>query len=181
MLATTKQLAELLRQPHDPTNLQLLRALEDSSALFRALARQTISEVEADEVELEGNWTRRLWLPERPVTAVSALSIVTDDAVEALATTSYHVSRRGLVKLSWGSYWGGDDATIHVTYSHGYAEVPEDVQAVVLAIAARQVTNPEGAASEGVSLAGASTTYRPPGLSMQEERVISRYKPMLRT
>jgi hypothetical protein len=182
LLATPRQYQWLHGQDEDPTALSVVRALEDASALFRSLASQTISLVENDAVELEGNRSTRLWLPERPVLAVTSVSIETDFSTTSQGVTAYRITRRGLLKLRSGPWWGGLDSTIRVTYSHGYAEIPDDVVAVVCSMAARQLANPTGATSQTLgprsiayaSVGGDGSTI---GLTAEEQRIVRKYRP----
>lgn len=182
LLATMAELAELRGVRFDPTDVKALRALEDASGIFRSLARQSISKVEDDVVELAGTWSRRLWLPERPVLDVTALAITDSQGYSTTyALSGVRWSRRGLLRIV-GCHFGGPDATVHLTYSHGYEEVPDDVRSTVLKMAARQIANPEDVQSEAIG--SYSVTYDPAvtgaaaGLSSQELRVIKKYRPV---
>lgn len=189
ILVTVQQFAQSRGVTYSPSDVLVLRALEDASAMFRSLAHQTITVVEDDVVELQGNWSRRLYLPERPVLAVSALTIETetspepsDWAVQEFTAPQYRWNRRGLLKLQYGCYFGGTDATVRATYSHGQA-VPDDVIGVVCSIAARIVANPSRVVSERMGehdvtwaktdAAGGSAI----GLTSEEQRVVEKYQP----
>lgn len=178
LLASTEAFAESRNVDHDPADTHALRALEDASAMFRSLAQQTISRVVDDVVELEGNDTSRLWLPERPVVSVKDVSIIYDDTTTPLVFVDSDVisTRRGLLTTFTGYEWGGYDASVRLTYTHGYLTIPADIVAVVCAMAERNM-------SETVATPdrfGSVVTGRTTGLTDEEWRVIKRYRPVMR-
>lgn len=183
-LATTQALAEVRKVQHDPTDVQAIRALEDASEVFRSLARNPITLVEDDEVELQGNWSSRLWLPLTPVIDVASVSVSTSlmgSVPMVLAGAALSWNRRGLLQY-WGagigscSGWGGDGATVNVTYSHGYDVIPGDVEVTVLNLATRLLANRNAANSEAIS--AYQISYG--GLSVEDQNVIKKYRPWSR-
>lgn len=189
LLASTSQFAEFRHVSHDPSDVFALRALEDASELIRSLCRQTLSLVEDDEVELEGNWTHRLFLPERPVRAVSNVRIIYDYGyILDVPVTGYRFNHQGRMKLyTW--HWGGEDATVLLTYTHGYSPVPGDLSAVTMKIALRRLQNPTEVISEAIgahSVQYAATTLPrvgggATGLTAEEQSVIRRYRGLWRS
>lgn len=135
-----------VRQDIEPTSVAALEAqqcLDVASDVIRGHTRQTLHAVTADAVELTGNPTDRLDLPQRPVTDVTAISV---DGT-AIAADEFGWSRSGRLTLTAGTF--GDDRTaVTVTYSHGYAIIPGDIRAITLALAARMWVNPEGHSRE---------------------------------
>jgi hypothetical protein len=188
-LVSPAAFAEFRQIPYDPSDVYALRALEDSSDLVRALCRQTLSLVSDDQVELEGNWTHRMWLPERPVRAVSDVKIVFDYGyTQDIPVTAYRFNHQGRLKL-FGWYWGGEDATVLLKYTHGYDPVPGDLGAVVMKLALRALVNPANVIAETVgahSVQYAATTLPrvgggQTGLSAEEHSVIRRYRGLARS
>jgi hypothetical protein len=111
-----------------PTDLARLQALLDySSAVIRRYTGQTLSEVVGDVVTLEPISRDTLILPERPVTAITTLT------VSGVAYTDYRFTREGLLKqglvasTAEGTFWSYG-AT--VTYNHGYAETANEFMAI---------------------------------------------------
>jgi hypothetical protein len=184
-LATLEQLSERTGHAFDPTDVRALTALEDASAFFRSYTGQVVSLVADDEQELRGNWTRRLWLPQRPVLGMTALSMRLPGALifTAMGVASFVAERRGLV-LWPGGYWGGPEATVKATYSHGYAEIPPDVLDTVCSMARRDILNPTGAATSETKTIGTFThavTYDAAaatraGLTGKELKVLDKYR-----
>lgn len=131
---------------------------------------QTIEYVAADVAVLRGNYGSVLVLPERPVLSVSAVSIngtsltVSTDYVWDGATSLYRGRRffNNQYQEEWfkdrtNLHWGGEDAQVSVTYTHGFAELPPDVIGVCLDLAARAVNSPAGIKAE--TLGSYSVTY----------------------
>lgn len=138
--------------------------LEKLTGAAKRVAKQQLEAVTDDSIELQGTWDKVLRLPQRPVTAVSAVAI---DGAALTVDVDFTWTRAGkLVRASRpatllprmaNGYWGGEHAVVTVTYSHGYATIPDDVVGVVLASAARAYTNPAGAMSH--SAGGAAQTH----------------------
>lgn len=178
-LATLEQLADFRGVAADATDVKALRHLEGASGVFRSLARQTISLVEDDVVELEGTWVQHLHLPERPVLEVSDVAIVHPGrGTTTVADGTLEITRRGLLRRSGG--WGGPAATVRLTYTHGWDPVPDDIVEVVCAMATRRMSNPRGVISRTIdtySEAFAQDAGSNSGLTAWELKVVQRYQP----
>jgi hypothetical protein len=159
LLASPEALAASIGTTFDPSDPKLLKDLEIASAWFRSESHQHISAVAADEQELHGNWTHRLWLPQRPVTDLVSIKIRRyGQIVYTTATVNvFSVSRRGLVLSGWD--WGGPEATIVAVYDHGYDEIPDDVEAAVLSRAKRLFTAPRDSSVASRQIGSAQTSY----------------------
>jgi len=110
--------------PTDPSRLQsLLRATSD---IIRGVTGQVLSTVAADQIIVQPEfsqtfgrlnpspraWGDVIYLPERPVTAVSM-------TVDALPFTAFSFNADGVVWRTDGLWW---DKAATITYDHGYAE-----------------------------------------------------------
>lgn len=115
-----------------------------ASALIQAETGQDIEEDADDELTRRGTWDRRLRLPQRPVQEVSEVTL---DG-EVVAATSYYLDGDELVR-TLSSAWGGPEAELVVTYSHGYASTPEVARTVCLEAVARVWVNPGSVLQEG--------------------------------
>jgi hypothetical protein len=143
----------LTSDEHQRGQRLLLRATE----LIRRQARQHISLVTGDVLLTSGSWGDRLRLPERPVVSVALVEV---DGVTVPAT-DYHLEGDELVRLT---AWGGPQAAVEVTYTHGYAEIPGEIQQVALECVTRIWVNPGSVQSE---TSGAQTVgYAHAGLGM---------------
>jgi hypothetical protein len=116
-------------------------------------------------------------LPELPVQAVTAVVV----AGVTLDPDDYSVSTLGILRRTDGAAWT-DPVT--VTYTHGFAAIPEDLRAVCVQAAARVLRNPGGVQAE--TIGQYSVTYaRGDGsgggggvlLAGDERTLVRRYRP----
>lgn len=181
-LLSVQGFAERSGRTFDPTDVRVIRALQDASALIRSYTAQTLHFVPDDVVELRGTYSDVLFLPERPVIDITAVAMrgwQTSIFTDYLEGSWF---RRGS-QLTMHGGWGGPRAAVIVTYSHGYAEIPEDLAAVCASIAARGVRDLAGdMVSETIvdysyQLAGAGqTTGMALGLTGMEKVALDRYR-----
>lgn len=194
-LASLSDLSAYVQDAVDPTTGSLLLSL--ASSVVRAQTRQFLSPVVGDKIRLQGG-RQHLVLPERPVKAVTAVSglyyaTTADpfyyDIPDAAALYGplppgiWVLDALGRVLLPRGSLW---PPVVEVTYSHGFDTIPDDLRAVTLEAAKRQLINPEGYESFGTG--GVSARF--PGvrsgptagtvggimLTANEMRVCARYR-----
>ena len=164
-LVTAEELAEFLTRPADAVLAEVVTLVSD---LIRGHVRQAIT-AGTSTAHLAGTHGRRLWLPERPVTAVSLLTL--DGA--PLGPTDYSWRRSGALWRASGG-WGSTESEVVVTYSHGWAEVPGDLRAVALAAAARLLPNlaqVEYESTDGYAVRGGFA-----GWTLSERLVLDRYR-----
>ncbi|TDH48887.1 hypothetical protein E2F47_22235 [Mycobacterium eburneum] len=119
--------------------------------------RQQIDYIQDDEITLWGDNGEILLLPQRPVTAVSAVSLAGQDLVpvQVNSTTTmlmYDWRPDGSLRriVYGGSFYAGElfykwplGVAVQVTYSHGYQTVPSTMKHVALELAAGAYVNPE--------------------------------------
>lgn len=153
--------------------------LRDASALVRSYCRQGFDLVEDDSVTLRPIGDR-LKLPQRPVVAVTSVSVVggRDDAPDmALGGWLWDgLDEVQVGAVGWGLaiqwdlefYSGWEPGTYKVVYDHGYATTPDDVVAVVCGMVNRVLTSPtmvEGLTSERIGQYGYQFAQFPGGQS----------------
>ncbi len=165
--------------------------LDMASGAIRAYTNQTISQVTTTAV-MPGNHSEKLELPERPVTAVTTVLIgdttipVDTDYVWDGAHTLYRGTKvDGVLSVNgpdylingWGD-WGGPAAKVTVTYTHGFAIIPNDVKGVCLALAARSLQSPDGVNSESVGSYSVSYSRTGGAVSLltEEKALLNRYR-----
>jgi hypothetical protein len=154
LLAPVEDLQAWLQDPGlDPATAAV--ALAAASGVVRGRTGQDFTAVVADTVVLDGMEDQWLTLPQRPVTAVTAVAIngVTQGALSWWLSGSRLYRWRGWNRAlvsSASTAFGLAPTLITVTYDHGYDEIPDDVKGAVLAIAADIVTNPAGLVSENI-------------------------------
>lgn len=181
-LATVDDLEDRLQRTLAET--EQIRAdtlLRDASATVRAYARQDFTAVADDEVRLRVK-NGKVRLPQRPVTAVSAVANTDGDTLTFswYSGDTVSVSNTGLdwferVPLT------SSPGFIDVTYSHGYSEIPEVVVKIVCRIAATALDSPmEDAGTTSESIAGYSYSRgaiaASGGLFEEEKRELDAYR-----
>lgn len=164
LLATVDQLALWLQLPlasDDPTATLYLEA---ASGLVTEYLEQQLTQTLADVVVLDPINGAYVFLPERPVTAVTLLEILDSTQSPPVWTTAdpstYEVSLRlgAIAGLpGCGVYWPSAPGTWRVTYDHGYETIPSSLVSVVLGVAARAYSSP--ASIEQERLGGYQVKY----------------------
>ena len=112
-----------------------LRAIEEATEAIRNYCHQTISLVEDDEVTLDCAGGRRLFLPELPVLSVAEV-VEDDETLTAGSDEDYQLAQYGVL-YRVGRDWEAGVQVITVTYTHGYAAIPDDIAGVCTRAAAR--------------------------------------------
>jgi hypothetical protein len=150
-------------------------ALRRASARVRRYTRQDITFVGGDTVMLPGG-ERVLRLPQYPLVVddahpLTVVEVADFGGVELEAIEGRDYSRLGneltrgypwqaptrLMGWPWAPPQGVWAPKVRVTYSHGYAEVPDDIVDVVLDLATMNLSNPENLRS--VSIDDYSRTF----------------------
>lgn len=125
-LADPQELAVWLGKPAD--DLKLLAALRAATRRFRGAVGHQVTLMTDDVVTLDGGGRRSLLLPVWPTTAVGGVVL---DGVELVDGTDYSWSDTGVLRRL-GCAWPDRLRCLVVTYSHGWAEVPADIQEAVI-------------------------------------------------
>lgn len=198
-LATPDDLAARLGRGLSAEEMTRATALiADASALVRAYTRQEFDHVADDEVVLRPVGTV-LRLPQRPVTAVTRVVALGGGVIPDLTLPAGSWTWDGADKVDvwppdtdvwlalperWSDVGWPVDA-YRVTYSHGYAQVPADVVAVVCGMALRVLLSPsmvEGLVSERIGAyvyqmqQGAGTSGAVARMTDADRRVLARYR-----
>lgn len=191
---TATDLANRLQIDPDNINSGLATLLAQlASDAVRADLWLTVDYVENDTVTLWGDFGSVLVLPERPVTAVSAVT-VGGEALTALPT--YPVDYSSAVNyfdwrpdgrllrivypgtyyasaLSW--YWPSG-VPVQVTYSHGWQTVPSPFKQVALELAAGAYSSPELQDSGRVGFVEWSSKHISLDLNCDQRRSLDYYR-----
>lgn len=170
---------------------------EFASAVVRDYCKQEFTFQAGDVVLIDPRPNRTAQLPEMPVTAVTLVEAYMPDGngVWGWQTLShpgqYGWSTRGLVwdatqvrppidpglSPAWPMYtWPWLPETLRVTYSHGFATIPADVQAITLRLAATYAANPTFVQSKKVG--EVATVFGVGGIAMlrpEERKILDRY------
>ena len=108
-------------------------AITAVTAAIQNYCGQILSQVEDEEITLDCAGGTRLFLPELPVSAVSA---VVEDDETLTADDDYKLGQHGILHRI-DDDWTEGIQIITVTYTHGYETIPDDVVAVCVRAAAR--------------------------------------------
>jgi len=149
LLATVPELAAFIQDDVDETDGELYLRL--ASGEVRGATGLLFDPVTDDTVRLSGKGSRILLLPEAPVSDVTA---VVENAGSATPTTLlldvFDWDEHGVLERIDGGVFVRRRRFYSVTYDHGFAVVPDEVKAVVLRLAGRAITNPEGMRQESL-------------------------------
>jgi hypothetical protein len=128
-----------------------------ASDAVREDIRQQVDYVENDQITIWGDNGEILMLPQRPVTAVSAVSLAGEELVpvQVNSTTTmlmYDWRPDGTLRrvVYGGSFYAGElfykwprGVPVDITYSHGYTSPPSAMKHVALELAAGVYSNPD--------------------------------------
>lgn len=157
--ASTAELGSFLQDSTlDPTSAQL--ALDLATGQIQDATGQTFFKVTGDTVTLRG-YRRNIPLPQRPVSAVTAISLTdwgfTDypAAYGSWRLTNSILEWRGDIGAQYPEADSGVGRSmwprlVTVTYDHGFDTIPAAVKDVCLKLAAERYSNPEGLDSERI-------------------------------
>ena len=125
-LADPEDLA--LRTGVDAANTLLLLRLRQATNRFRTAVGYPVSLQVDDVYFISGRGGSALLLPGRPIVGDPVVE------VDGTAVTDFQVGRRsGTLRSDAG--WADGLENIKVTYTHGYLDIPEDIQEAVLDVA----------------------------------------------
>lgn len=141
--------ARLGRDASDP---QLIAELQAASSRFRSAVRRPITRIENDRIVLDGTGARTLRLPSAPVLDVAAVTVGGID-VEVMA------SRNGLIRRLDSRLWPDALGAVHVTYTHGFDPVPDDVVDAVLESAEARIAGAHARGLSSLQVGGISQTF----------------------
>lgn len=169
-LITVEQLEAYMGRTFDDTELTQSEALiETASAMIESVTGVTFSLVQDEEVRMQADGYGVIELNAKPVIAVAVYDI--DGTVEL-----DYAAWDGLA----GVYGLQPNQVVDIVYSHGYEQVPGDIQAVAKSVCSRVMYNPSGLRQETVG--AISVTY--PGISGEagtinfstlEKKVLTKY------
>jgi hypothetical protein len=176
-LASVAQLAAYLQQPLTDTDPSALLMLTIASGMVRDYLQQQLTTVTGDVVQLDPI-NGYVLLPEMPVSAVTLVETFDGTVWTTQPTTAYTVSRRmGMIMSVRGTgiTWPTDPESWRVTYSHGYAVVPDSLVGVALGVAARTYSTPAGAESERIGGYQVKYAMQADGFNPLEKAAMNRY------
>lgn len=151
--------------------------LDDASGLIRKHADQLLDAVDGDEIAMNPSRTRRLFLPERPVRAITSVLV---DLVP-LAAFNFTFETYGVLRRTDGGVWDADPQGIAVVYSHGFTEIPDWIVTICKSVAARAYTSAPPAAMGDSPFPLGETAGFAPGVFLMpsEAKELETLKPVI--
>lgn len=134
-LCTVGDLADFL-QLAISNDAAALRAIEGATAAIQNYCHQQLVAVANDVVTLRTRGQSLLILPEQPVTALAS---IVENGVALVNDVDYNWGADGIVER-WNSAWrwgATSPGSVVVTYSHGYATIPQIIREVASRSASR--------------------------------------------
>ena len=175
-LATLDDVAAIIGRPLnaiETTNGTRLLAM--ASGMVRRYTRQEITRTVDDVVVLPGVWGHTLPLPQRPVESVKSVvfgnatapatswKLVGDDLfigsgsyqpdygyINNSQTALWGPAGSVMGPSATGANWQGPQTQVTVTYTHGYADVPQDIVNEVAGMVALQLSTSVGVTRERI-------------------------------
>ena len=176
-LATVAQLGAFTKTTLSDTDPTALLMLSIASGMVRDKLQQQISLVTNEVVVLDPIDTTVL-LPDLPVISVSLVETFDGTTWNTLSAADYTVSKRtGVIQAArWsGLTWPSDPGSWRVTYTHGYAVIPDAIVGVTLGVAARAYASPVAVESERIGGYQVKYAMEAEGFSAIEKSALSRY------
>ncbi|WP_406122913.1 hypothetical protein OHQ89_12290 [Streptomyces canus] len=153
-LASVTDLSDRLGRPLNTIEEARAQALlADASAKVRAYTKRTFTRTDGETVVLRAQ-QGEIRLPQKPVIAVAEVVAVGAGGAPDLPVAGWQWDGLDIIRtavdtpsINMPELWYDEDVdaypgTYRVTYSHGAAEVPADVVAVVARMALRTLTSP---------------------------------------
>lgn len=174
-LASASDLASWLQKDLDTATATL--ALNVASGEIRNYCGWSVSQEAGVVATLTGSGTDLLWLPTLRLTAVTSL---TENGLARTTPSDFTFEAWGKLRRRRAAWLCEPPQAVVVTFTHGYATVPDDVKGACLSLAARVYDNPGGLRSYTVG--GVSETYAGaaadlgPMLAEAELRSLTAYK-----
>jgi len=113
-----------------------IRAIDEATVAIQNYTHQEIEQTEDDEITLDcAGYSSKLFLPQLPVTEVSEV-VEDDETLTEGSDEDYQLGQWGILHRV-SANWAAGIQNITVTYTHGYATIPDDIVAVCTRAAAR--------------------------------------------
>lgn len=151
--ATPIELAGFLQKDLD--TYSATQALDIASQNIRTACGWNISQETVTAQEFDGTGDQSIWIRTLNLTAVA--SVVADGVT--LTASDYRFYRYGWLRRIY-AYWPCFPKIVAVTYTHGYATVPDDVKGACLVLAGGKYEEPGGTLRSYTDTVGSVTESR---------------------
>ena len=177
-VADLNNFSQLALAPTDPSAAYLLKV---ASGMIRRYLEQDITQTLNDVELCDPLNGQMVLLKQLPVQSVSLVETSTDGGVTwtTVLPANYTVSKRtGVVaaKPFTGVDWGQDPESWRVTYSHGYATVPDEINGVCCSIASRFYATPVGIDMERTGQRQVKYSLESAGFTGAEAMVLAAFR-----
>jgi hypothetical protein len=169
----------ILKIQNDENDGILEMQIEGVSSLFNVYTDRILRDATYTNLELDGSGTRRMQLPNWPVTTLT--SVYLDDELLAEGSDFELDYSTGILTLiEEGAVWTAGPKTVKISYAAGYAltAVPKDLRMAALTQAAFEykqfVGQAWGVQSRGQG--GSNTTYEEGGLLERVKAILEPYR-----
>lgn len=109
------------------------RALMEATAAIKNYCRQLIERVSGDNIVIDVKGGKWIFLPELPVLSVSS---VIENNILLTPITDYKFGEHGTL-YRMNRHWYKGIGILNITYTHGWAVIPDDIVAVCTRAASR--------------------------------------------
>lgn len=179
-LATVADLNNFSQLGLDPADTSAAYLLKVASGMIRRYLDQDITAKAADIELCDPVNGQMVLLKQLPVTAVSLVETSTDGVTwTTVDPSNYTVSKRtGVVAAKpWtGIQWGSDPESWRITYDHGYATVPDELNGVCCSIASRFYATPAGIDMERTGQRQVKYNLEASGFDPMERLMLSQFR-----
>jgi hypothetical protein len=114
-------------------NASALRAIGEATEAIKNYCHQVIEQVANEVITLDCVGGTKIFLPELPVISVAS---VVEDGELLVVTDDYKLGQHGILHRV-DDVWAAGIQIVTITYTHGYATIPDDVVGVCTRAAAR--------------------------------------------
>jgi hypothetical protein len=159
----------------EPSDLDDYRSGDDAAALRQAQGRIRrycgwhIAPEVTETITLDGTGSSSLWLPSLYVTDIASITV--EGVLES--ADNYDWSANGYVNARYGT-WSCRPRQIVVELTHGYADIPDELVEVAVAMAARGTASPGGPKRQTVG--PFSVEWDIPGPLQHERDILDLFK-----
>jgi len=139
----------------DPVkNASALRAIDEATEAIKNYCHQEIERVANEAITLDCAGGTKIFLPQIPVISVAS---VVEDGEALVVTDDYKLGQHGILHRV-DDLWTVGIQIVTITYTHGYAVIPDDIVGVCTRAAARAYQAGLAAAAVGAVSGVASVT-----------------------
>lgn len=174
-LATVADLSAYLQEALADDDASALFYLKSASGQVRDYLQQQVTQVTDDVIIVDPLDNLSVFLPEMPVTAVTTVETLVEGVWTVMDPSTYTASLITGQVSAVADLWPSTPGSWRITYTHGFAEVPDGLVGVVVAVAARGYSTPVGVDNERIGQRSIKYSTRSAEFSESELATLDRY------